>query len=45
MIEEWVKKKDVLNIIKGLPSDLHEEYIYMLKGVWFDENEESGDTE
>ena len=31
---EWIKKDEVMDIIKGLPQDLWEEYIYMLKGVW-----------
>lgn len=38
IIYEWIKKDDVINIIKGLPKDLWEEYIYMLKGVWCDED-------
>ena len=37
-IKEWIKKDDVIDIIKGLPQDLWEEYIYMLKGVWCDED-------
>lgn len=37
-IKEWIKKDDVMNIIKGLPQDLWEEYIYMLKGVWCGED-------
>lgn len=36
--KEWIKKDDVMDIIKGLPKDLWEEYIYMLKGVWCDED-------
>lgn len=35
---EWIKKDEVMDIIKGLPQDLWEEYIYMLKGVWCDED-------
>lgn len=37
IIKEWIKKDEVMDIIKGLPQDLWEEYIYMLKGVWCDE--------
>ena len=37
-IKEWIKKDEVMDIIKGLPQDLWEEYIYMLKGVWCDED-------
>ena len=38
IIKEWIKKDEVMDIIKGLPQDLWEEYIYMLKGVWCDED-------
>ena len=37
-IKEWIKKDEVMDIIKGLPQDLWEEYIFMLKGVWCDED-------
>lgn len=38
IFKEWIKKDEVMDIIKGLPQDLWEEYIYMLKGVWCDED-------
>lgn len=37
-IKEWIKKDEVMDIMKGLPQDLWEEYIFMLKGVWWDED-------
>lgn len=38
---EYVKKADVLEIIDSpLPRDIAVEYLYELKGVWLDEDEE-----
>jgi hypothetical protein len=36
-MEEYIKKSDVLEML-SLPSDILEEYIYELKGVWADED-------
>lgn len=38
-MKEYICKDEVLNIIKKLPQDLHEEYIYELKGFWCDDDE------
>lgn len=38
---EYVKKSDVLEIVKTMPSDLIVEYIYDLKGLWIDEAEQT----
>lgn len=37
-MEEWIKKSDVLDLLLNLPSDMLVEYIYEMKGVWFDED-------
>ncbi len=38
---EYVKKADVLEIIDSpLPRDIAVEYLYELKGVWLDEENE-----
>lgn len=36
-MEEWIKKSDVLELL-CLPSDILNEYIYELKGVWVDDD-------
>lgn len=38
---EYVKKSDVLEIVKTMPSDLIVEYIYDLKGLWIDDAEQT----
>lgn len=33
-------KTEAVEIIRDIPSDLHEEYIYELDGIWIDEESE-----
>ena len=43
---EYVKKADVLEIIDSpLPRDIAVEYLYELKGVWLDDEDEEVDNE
>ena len=37
---EWVKKEEVLDIIRCLPVDLIYEYVYELKGIYIDDDKE-----
>ena len=39
-MREYIPKDEVLDIIKSMPMDLVEEYIYMTKGIWLDDDEE-----
>lgn len=47
-MREYIPKERVLEIIRGIPSDLHEEclyeyiyeYIFELDGIWIDEESE-----
>lgn len=37
---EWVKKEEVLDIIRCLPVDIIYEYVYELKGIHIDDDKE-----
>lgn len=39
-MREYISKEEVIEIIRDIPSDLHEEYIYELDGIWIDEESE-----
>lgn len=39
-MREYIPKEGVLDIIRYFPSDLHEEYIYEMDGIWIDEESE-----
>lgn len=47
-MREYIPKDEVLNIIKSMPMDLVEEYVYELDGIWIDDDEDkvqlSGET-
>lgn len=38
-MREYIPKDEVLDIIKSMPMDLVEEYVYELDGIWIDEEE------
>ena len=37
-MKEWIRKDEVLDIIRSMPRDMVEEYILELKGIWADED-------
>lgn len=39
-MREYIPKEEVLEIIRDIPPDFHEEYIYELDGIWIDEESE-----
>lgn len=39
-MREYIPKGEVLDIIKSMPMDLVEEYVYELDGIWIDDKEE-----
>ena len=39
-MKEWIKKSDVLELL-SLPSDILSEYIYELKGIWMNEDDDT----
>lgn len=40
IMTEWIKKEEALEIIRCLPVDLIYEYVYELKGIHINDNEE-----
>ena len=37
-MKEWIRKDEVLDLLRSLPHDIVDDHIFELKGIWADED-------